>query len=173
MICACRFETVQQCLLPQSPRNKDHNWKCVEKNMWCLLEFLYNGFLRPVDYLVHLLTEVSNGFLWGMRMFSLTVNQKNNLRREFDSLASTYSKKLWPKFPSLVDLSCYYDYIIDVDKHHFPGMHEANSRYQKFESELSKIKSPPTSIRKQFPPKVFSYFEDRPSKSSSDRKSVV
>ena len=32
---------------------------------------------------------------------------------------------------------------------------------------MSKIESPPTSIRKQFPPKVFSYFEDRPSKSSS------
>ena len=135
--------------------------------MWCLLEFLYNGFLRPVDYLVHLLTEVSNGFLWGIRMFTMTVNQNNNLRREFDSLASEHGKKLWPMFPSLVDLSCYYDYIIDVDKHHFPGIHDANSCYERFELELSKIDSLPTSIRKQFSSKVLSYFQDRPSKSSS------
>ena len=165
------FQTIQRRLIEQTPRDPNHDWKCVQKNVFYVLEFLYHGFQRPVDYLVHLLTEVANGFLWGMRMMSHKGKNGNPIRDRFLALQKQEGKKLWPKFPEMVDPYIYFDYIVDVDAHHFPGMHQPNSAYAKFEESAPNIRQTGTphqdSLVVEFGEYVEEFFKQRPNKSTA------
>ena len=98
-------------------------------------------------------------------------NEVNPIRDHFLALLKQEGKKLWPKFPEMVYPYIYFDYIVDVDAHHFPGMHQPNSAYAKFEESAPNIRQTGTphqdSLVVEFGEFVEGFFKQRPSKSTA------
>ena len=157
----CFVEQVR--LIPQSRRPAGHVFKCEDHNLWCFLEFFYHGFQRPVDYLVHLLTEFVVMFTYNLRMFK----DDKLLKKRFDRLKQQHSSKLWKLLPKIIDPPCYWSHLMKVDDHHFPGMYEPNTPFHHLSTDFSNgLNLDPSSISaaRDPSPAVEAYLASKPIK---------
>ena len=155
-----KFTKTQERLIPHSPRPKGHSFKCEDRKLWEFLEFFYHGFQRPVDYIVHFLTEFVVRFTWDVRIFT---NGKL-LKNYFEAMKKRHKEKLWEMLPDLINPPCYWVHLMEVDDHHFPGMYEPNTPFYHLAKALpnGEMLKNPRSVRRLKNKDVDAYLMEDP-----------
>ena len=122
----------QQRLIDQTPCPDGHVYKIDNPSLGNFLEFIYHDFQRPVDYIVHFLTNYVVQFTTCLRIF----NSSPEWKVYFD-LRSNYGSDLWKMLPQLIDPPCYWKHLQEVDDYHFPGMYSEDTPFSHLARKLT------------------------------------
>ena len=123
----------QQRLIDQTSRPDGHIYKVDNHSLGNFLEFIYHGFQRPVDYIVHFLTNYVVQFTTCLRIF----NSSPEWKKIYYDLKGNYGSDVWKMLPQLIDPPCYWKHLQEVDDYHFPGMYSEDTPFSHLARKLT------------------------------------